>query len=419
MSSREKIAKLLRVDVALVETISKRLSFVTSKSGVIERIFEEQETLVDNRLLQLEMAREDGVAACYDALISRVEADDNKIFEFFGRPSLSKRDDSDRILEAVLRVAPARSGFFIKQEKAKEFLSKEPPTKVMAYLGYAAVEEMVAKEDLFELYAALRFVEGAEWLNTIFFKQYEQLTPHDFEERTIVVKTLSERWRGVAEPFVKKKWHNVSHLKELGVVFVLPVELGISGELLRMISMVFHYLHEIPFYSGIVRKSAEISADFSEHLISLLRGDVKEEKVNNVEGEKIAWFVIQRYLVKGGVHDWRLKIPHINPEALHWARAGEDLMRMGEVYPALDHTLRFWENLDWVGEYFTNEEGDDTLVSFNLVDTVMSLVQKEKMITYTYHQQEALWNKIFTEYFGRDELEKRAKEFIFQGYFEI
>ncbi|MBI5153419.1 MAG: hypothetical protein HZA36_03095, partial [Parcubacteria group bacterium] len=214
------------------------------------------------------------------------------------------------------------------------------------------------------------------------------------------------------------KWHNVSHLKELGVIFVLPVELGVSGELLRMVSMVFHYLHEIPFYSDLVRKSAEMSEPFSAHLISLLRGDVREERVD-VSSEKLIWFVIQRYLVKGGDNDWRLKIPHVNPEALHWSRAGEDLMRMGEVYPKLDHTLRFWENLDWVGEYLANEQGEETLVSFNPVDMVMSLVQKERMIMYTYHQQEALWNKIFMEYFGREGLEQYIKKNIFRGYFEI
>ncbi|MEK7498666.1 MAG: hypothetical protein AAB611_02275, partial [Patescibacteria group bacterium] len=117
--------------------------------------------------------------------------------------------------------------------------------------------------------------------------------------------------------------------------------------------------------------------------------------------------------------DWRLLTPHINPEALHWARAAEDIMRMGEVYPVLDHTLQFWKNLDWVGEYFDSGTKGEEFLSFDFVDTVMSLVQKEKMIMYSYHQQEALWNKIFIEYFGGDELEGRAKRHIFDGYFEV
>ncbi|MEK7498722.1 MAG: hypothetical protein AAB611_02575, partial [Patescibacteria group bacterium] len=241
MREHEKIAKILRVDSVLIERIDKRLSFVTGKSGGIQRICEEHEALVDDRLLQLGVSREDGASACYDALISGVEAGDNKLFEFFERPSLFKKEDSDRILEAIVHVLPTRGGFFIKQEKMLEFFFKEPPRRVMAYLGYDSIDAMIANEDLFELYAALRFVEGGEWLNTIFFKQYERLTPDDFEERVIVVKTLSEKWRGVAEPFVRKKWHNVSHLKESGMVFVLPVSTGASGELLRMISMVFHY----------------------------------------------------------------------------------------------------------------------------------------------------------------------------------
>jgi len=418
MSPQEKIAKLLNIEERMVLAIDQRLSSITGKVGVVERILEEQEAIISDRMLRLGVAREEGAFACYNALISRVEADDNRIFEFFKRPSSFGKEDCDRILEVISGITPPKRGFFIKKEKARELLLKEPPRKIMAYLGYDSIETMVVKEDIFELYAALRFVEGAEWLNRIFFKQYECLTPNDFEERVIVVKTLSEVWRGAAEPFVQKKWHNVSHLKELGLVFVLPVMVGAAGELFRMMSMVFHYLHEIPFYSDLLRKNVETPQMFPTHLASLLRGDVREERVN-VTGDKMVWFVIQRYLIKGNGNDWRLLTPHINPEAIHWERATEDIIRMGDVYPALDHTLRFWENIHWIGEYFNTEEGGEMLMSFNMVDTVMSLVQKEEMVMYSYHQQEALWNKIFMEYFGREELERRVKNYLLQGYFEV
>ena len=43
---------------------------------------------------------------------------------------------------------------------------------------------------------------------------------------------------------------------------------------------------------------------------------------------------------------------------------------------------------------------------FDLVDNVMTLVQKEERIKYLYHHQEALWNHIFEEYMGVENLEK-------------
>jgi hypothetical protein len=287
----------------------------------------------------------------------------------------------------------------------------------MAYLGYDSVRAMLAKEDLYEVMSALRFIEGNEWLNGVFFKQYETLTPTDFEERAVKVHALSAKWVPAAEKFVAKKWHNVSHLKELGMVFVIPIHLGISGEVLRMFALIFHYLHEIPFYSDMFRKVAETPTTFAPHFTSLLRGDVFDRRMP--EGDKTFWLVVQRYLAKDDEFDWRLAVPRVNPEALHWLRAEEDLVRLGDVVNGFSKDMAFWNDLGWVGDYFKDEVGNRTLVSFNIVDTVMSLVKQKELIKYLYHHQEALWNKIFTEYFSRDELEKVSKEYLLQGYFEI
>jgi hypothetical protein len=53
------------------------------------------------------------------------------------------------------------------------------------------------------------------------------------------------------------------------------------------------------------------------------------------------------------------------------------------------------------------------------VDTVMSLVKEKELSKYLYHQEEALWNRIFTGYFSEDELEKFTKKYIIQGWFEV
>jgi len=80
--------------------------------------------------------------------------------------------------------------------------------------------------------------------------------------------------------------------------------------------------------------------------------------------------------------------------------------------------MRFWRGLGWVGDYFKSD-GGETLVSFNLVDTVMSLVKQKELVKYLYHHQEALWNRLFTAYFGEKGLEHFLKEYLLTGYFEI
>ncbi len=416
MTSLEKIAKILRADKHHLTNLEKRMAEATGKKGVFEKIVEENENLMRDRMLTLGIPREAGAKEIYDALISKIDSDDHRVFEILGKPTCHKKEDCHSVAAAALRIAGTPRGFFLKTEKAREFLLKEPPRDTMKFLGYNSAEKMLASEDLFEVYASLRFIEGSDWLNNHFFKQYETLTPDDFEEREVRVMALDYKWGKSAEGFVNKKKHNISHLKELGVVFVIPIMLGISGEILRMFALITHYLNEIPFYSDIARKISS-EKDFAAKYISLLRGDVVEKSIP--EGEKALWLVVQRYLSKDDDNDWRLFVPHINPEAMHWEKAERNLPKLAEGMDGFSKELSFWHDLNWVGDYFRDESGVEVLASFNLVDTVMSLVKEKEMVKYLYHHQEALWNKIFLEYMGEEGLEKYSRDYLLKGYFEI
>jgi hypothetical protein len=413
-----KLAKILRTDKDFLLKVGQRLSSVAKKRGVLDELAEENERLVNDRMLSLGIAKEAGAKEIYDALISKIEADDHYLFEYLGRPACSQSSGCEKILKTAKEAADHRVGFFLKEEKAREFLLKEPPRQIMAYLGYSSAEDLLAKEDFWEVFCALRLLEPAEWLNEVFFKQYDGLVPADFEEREIRTVLLSERWLAAGEKFIAKKWHNISHLKELGVVFIVPIALDISGELLRNLMLVLHYFHEIYFYSDIFQSIASAGNNFSRDLVSLLRAEVFDRRPEEKK-KRSTWLVVPRYLAKEDENDWRLFVPHLNPEALHWRRAEENLARFGETSQGFSAELNFWLGLDWVGDFFRDDLGNDALVSFNLVDTVMSLVKEKEMIKYLYHHQEALWNRIFEEYFGREEMERYSREFLLKGHFEI
>ena len=151
----------------------------------------------------------------------------------------------------------------------------------------------------------------------------------------------------------------------------------------------------------------------------MLRGDIVESRLPPPTQEKTQWLIVQRYLAKDDENDWRLFEPHINPEALHWERAEKLLVKTGKSLDNFSVDLAFWQNLNWIGDYFMTESGIEVLVSFNLIDTAMSLVKEKELVKYLYHHQEALWNKIFTEYFGEEKMEELIKENIVKGYFEI
>ncbi len=421
MNPYEKISKILRTDKDTVRLLEEKLSASTGKKNVIEKIVEENETQIRSRLDFLGIGRKITAKEIYDALISKIEADDSKLFKVLGSPLVTAPNDWQRVLKIAQSIAGNPKGFFLKKEKAVEFLKNQPPLKILGALGYKSVDEMIKKENIFEIFSALRFVEGSDWLNKIFFKQYENLKSSDFEEREIEVLALPEKWAKIAQEFIGHKRHNISHLKELGVIYVISLSLEISGETLRNFALILHYFNEVPFYSDLIKKFSGDEKSFANNVISLLRGDVIDERLSLLTGgsEKTQWLIIQRYLAKDDENDWRLFEPHLNPEALHWEKAERMLVKAGESLDHFSSDMSFWQDLNWVGDYFKTETGIDVLTSFNLVDTAMSLVKEKELVKYLYHHQEALWNKIFIEYFGEEKMEEIMKENIIKGYFEI
>ncbi len=435
----DKIARILRVDKHVLYNLDAEMAKITGKVDVIKNIALENERLVKDRMQQLGLPQESSASAVYDALISKIEADDLNLFKVIGISTARSLEAAQKICAFVKKFVPMQNGYFLKLEKAKELLIAEPPRFILSALGYNTVEDMLVKEDIFEVYSALRFLEGSEWLNNVFFKQYEKLRPEDFEERAVEIRAISPKWTEAAQKFVAKKHHNVSHLKELGVIFVIPIFLGISGETMRLMSLLVHYVHEVAYYSTLFKRCATGPIErFASSIVSLLRGDVVEDRLALPMSlaDRPRWMIVQRYLAKDDENDWRLFEPHINPEAVHWEKAVDDIVGIETVIPNFSAEgtrlpdgqgsskggkdgLSFWQDIGWVGDYFLTETGVQVLVSFNLVDTAMSLVKQKELVKYLYHQEEALWNKIFLGYFSQAEMERFLKDYAIQGWFEV
>lgn len=411
--SIERIARVLRTDKDTVGNLCKRMEEVTGKRNIPQKVVEENDKLVEQSLSALGVGGKAFNFEVYQALIDKVKQNDATIYKLFRQPRCIDYKGCKTLLNFAEELANVGEGFFLKKEKAIELLKNQPPQNIMKALGYTDVKELIEKEDIDQVFAALRFGEEQQWLNEVFFAQYRALTVDDFERRGIRLEVLDGKWLTIAEKFLKKKYHNVSHLKELGVIFVIPLELRTPGETMRVFGLILHYLHEVSFYAKLFSLYAQTPSNFAERVISCLRGDVLDEQMHSHVVSN--WLIVQRYLAKDDEYDWRLFAPHVNPEALHWTKAEEDIARLNERFENLD--LHFWHNLDFVGDFYRTESGVDNLVSFNLIDTVMSLVMEKDMIKYLYHHQEALWNKLFMEYVGgRDEMERLTIENFMKGY---
>lgn len=419
MTSIQKIAALLRAPEEVIAGLFNKMEKLTGKTGVARKICEENDAVVARKLQGLGIVPEKADASFVEAeLLKKTQEADAAFYEFLGKPDFGSQAECQKMISIAKGVHPGNEKlFFLKEEKLRDFLFLNPPKNILSALGYKNIDELLAKEDIFEIFAALRFMENERWLNEVFFRPYNDLTADNFEEREISVRVLSEKWTTIAEKFVGKKLHNVSHLKEVGLVFIIPVkkvpqDAG-TGQSLETFSLILHYLHEIDFYSRLFRKYSAFP-NFGVNLVKLLSGKV-EVAVLSQEGNH--WRIIQRYLAKIDPQDPRLFEPHVNPETVHWFKAEKEMDVLTQKNPQLK--MDFWQGVDdFVGEIFPAGKRGEEIISFDLLDNVISLA-RGGIGKYLYHQQEALWNKIFIEFMGEEKLEELLVENIERGFIEL
>src|SRR3989344_3431625 len=120
MQSYEKIARILRTDKDNIKNIEDRLGALTGKKDVMDKIVEDNDLMIDNRLNALGLNRDSKAKEIYDALIRRIETDNYLLFEALSRPIITEMASSNHVLETAKEIAKSPKGFFLKKEKAGE-----------------------------------------------------------------------------------------------------------------------------------------------------------------------------------------------------------------------------------------------------------------------------------------------------------
>jgi hypothetical protein len=340
-------------------------------------------------------------AQLYSALLDQAKLHDEHIARAIGgKDPTDLREMIPLIVRAAENAPLPKEGWFLKEQKAREMLRKTPPMAIMDRLGYHLVSRLLEQEDVYELFLALRFAEDPDWLNG-FDRQYLDLSSDDFEQRTIrVVPFAASKWGDIAEHFILKKRHNITHSKEMGAIAVMPMtETHMNGIALKVMPLLFHYYNEIRLYSSffkLMQKKKNFGAIVSDTLIA------DPAHVKLTDNAHIHWRVIQRYFGKLTTeHHPEIFEPHLQPEDLHWRRAEE-------VLYDIDPELEFWRGLDYVA---LDKGPTHDVVTFNLMDIALSYsngISYEDR--YLYHFRESLWNEVFARYFGEKVLEEQLLE---------
>lgn len=332
----------------------------------------------------------------YFALLNKIEQNDEHLVKQIG----GKDPNDAAALMPLMKKAwddfkAPKSCWVLKRSVAKRMLKNMPPKNIMKHLNYRSIDSMLKNENLAEIYGALRFAESPKWLND-FNETYKKLKPSDFETRQIEIVMMSaERWGDIAAPFIHKKKHNITHLKELGVILMLPINGSMRGITIFALPLLFHYLNEIRLYSAFF-KLQQVKPDFGKILVETLIADPPKGAI--MAGQDIHWRVIQRYFGKLE-HEKHPEIfePHVQPEDLHWRRAEEMLYQLAPE-------LEFWKDLDYVATMHNKRP-----ITFNVLDMAASYVNKlpykDRAI---YHFRESLWTEIFVRYMGQKTLEDQV-----------
>ncbi|MBL7155288.1 MAG: hypothetical protein ISS88_02165 [Candidatus Portnoybacteria bacterium] len=409
-----KLAKLLRTSARVVLDLEKKMEKISGQKGVIKKIVQENDKKIKQKLTELKLEVKPIAQQVYQTLIDKVKSTDQALFEHFHQPDFSTTIGCRSLINATKELTGDLSGFYLKESKARELFKQNPPRQIMANLGYGDdIDKMLAKESLFEIFCALRFVEDSQWLNDVFFKPYQDLKKEDFEERKIRVMVLPERWLEIGQKFLGKKLHHMSHLKELGVVFVIPVVRRLPGEALYLFFMTLHYIYEVDWHSRLFKIYSQ-ETNFTQKMIKALKVEVTGGLLPNKK--RMSWRIVAKYLAKDDPNDPRLAEPHISPEAWHYTKTTLAIQKFAQRFPNLG--LNFWQGLEVAGEYFPSDSSkEETLISFDLFDNGISLLRQSGFESkYLYHQQEALWNEVFIKYMGEEKLDKLMMENLDKGY---
>ena len=331
----------------------------------------------------------------YAGMLAQIERDNLRVTEGIGG---SDPDDVTAnvplMVKAVESLGLDRSCWVLKRSVAKRLLTTMPPEKLMKHLGYRSIESMLKHEPIDEVYTAIRFSEGPEWLNE-FDELFKTVTPSDFETRDISIVIMDhEKYVDLAEHFVQKKLHNITHTKEMGVIVVVPMQVDrMKGITLKSLPLMFHYINEIRLYSAFF-KLKQVNKNFGETVVQTLIAD--PGNAAQMVGHNVHWRVIQRYFgkMKDENHPEAFE-PHVHPEDLHWRKAEENLA-------LLDPEMKFWCDLDYVAKIGS----DGKPVTFNMMDVSLAYSNGEAYDDrYVYHFRESLWNEIFMRYMGHKNLE--------------
>lgn len=385
------LSQLLQAKEPLFSMALHDLEQASGNSAVDVRLIADMSTIIKQKVRELGLDPNDTTdKELYHALQNLVALHDSYLTRIIG----SNVDDTANaqlinIQKTLKNLKLSKYCWTLKHSVAKKILKAHPPKNVMKRLGYKSIDSMLKRESIGEIYCATRFMETKSW-QTKLVKSYKKLSPSDFETRAIEVLLLDqEKWGDAANSLIMQQRHNITHLKELGVLMLLPIPVKrLRGLTITVLPLALHYMNEIRSYSTFF-KLQQVRPDFGDILVTTIRED--PHSAASIGGQSVHWRVIQQHYGTSSRPIPENFEPHIQAEDLDWKKAEEILYH-------LEPALKFWEGLDYVATL-----NQDNPVSLSLMDNAVSYCNGlEYGQQSSGHYRESLWNEIYARYMGEE-----------------
>ncbi len=387
------LAELIQAEQPLFSIMVEQLERASGRPSIDVRLLAEVIGKVHLKTRALGLDPHDTTGPeLYHALQDLVAKHDSFMAKRLG----AKNDDVEDVLSKVKpfvdNLAIPKSAWVMKYSAAKRLLKQTPPRQLMKHLHYRSVDSMLKRESICEVFGSMRFVESQAWQKS-FMRKYSTLSPMDFETREIEIINLEgEKWHGIVEGFVKNGRNNIAHVKELGVVMILPLPVEhLPGISITTLTKVLHSINEIRLYSSYF-KLQQVSNQFGARLWSALLNDPDHVFV---AGHKVHWRTMHGHFTKNSfVKHIELFEPHLQLEDLEWRKAEA-------VLYAIEPALYFWFDMDYVAAHRSSDS-----ISFNLMDNALNYVNRlpyENRLAV--HFNNSLINELMMRYIGEPPME--------------
>ena len=213
----------------------------------------------------------------------------------------------------------------IKQSSLKELLSKNPPKQVMKLLHYRSTPSLLKHETASQLIVLARYIEDDAWLAR-YREGLTTLTRQDFELRPLEIVWFDKAVLAEALSRTEHRHHLVLHAKEVGCVGIAATSKTRSkGYVIRTLSLVHHYVHEIRYFSTLTK-------------VLLSRGDFITAYVHALVDDHEAHIELARYplhwrSLHAAVHGAQIHDvfpPHIDRDDWHTVSTNDVLGQLNQ-----------------------------------------------------------------------------------------